>query len=169
MKHSLSLEQLEALRGLDGCTVANAIETFHERLLNDDYVDGSVRCLFPHLPPMVGRAVTIKIRGSSPPMAGRQYLHRTDWWDYILSVPSPRVVVVQDAGRRLGAGSLVGVVHMNILRRLQCAGVVTNGSARDIPAAAAKITAKNRKLIAICQSADFSLEKLRVEVLAQKF
>jgi regulator of RNase E activity RraA len=131
----LTAEQLEALRRLDACTLANAIETFHERLRNEGYVDHSVRCLFPRLQPMLGYAATIKIRGSAPPTAARPYAVRTDWWDYILSVPAPRVVVVQDMATRPGLGSLVGAVHMNILRALHCVGVVTNGSVRDIPSA----------------------------------
>ncbi len=133
MNAALTTEQLEALRRLDACTLANAIETFHERLRNEGFVDHTVRCLFPQLPPMVGYAATIKIRGSLPPTTDGPYLDRTDWWDYILSLPAPRVVVVQDVSSRKGLGSLVGAVHMNILRALHCAGVVTNGSVRDIP------------------------------------
>jgi regulator of RNase E activity RraA len=84
---------------------------------------------------MLGYAATISIRGSAPPTANGFYADRTDWWDYVLSVPAPRVVVVQDTATRPGLGSLVGAVHMNILRALHCVGVVTNGSVRDIPAA----------------------------------
>ncbi len=84
---------------------------------------------------MVGYAGTIKIRGSAPPTTDGAYSERTDWWDYILSLPAPRVVVVEDVATRAGLGSLVGAVHMNILRALHCVGVVTNGSVRDIPAA----------------------------------
>ena len=135
MNAALTTEQLEALRRLDACTLANAIETFHERLRNEGFVDHTVRCLFPHLPPMLGYAATIKIRGSLPPTTDGTYIDRTDWWDYILSLPAPRVVVVQDVSSRKGLGSLVGAVHMNILRALDCVGVVTNGSVRDIPAA----------------------------------
>jgi len=131
----LTPELLESLRRLDACTLANAIETFHERLRNEGFVDHTVRCLFPGLQPMVGYAATITIRGSAPPTADSPYPDRTDWWDYILSLPAPRVVVVQDASTRPGLGSLVGAVHMNILRALHCVGVVTNGSVRDIPAA----------------------------------
>ena len=127
--------QLEALHRLDACTLANAIETFRQRLRNEGFVDHTVRCLFPHLQPMLGYAATIKIRGSAPPTADRPFADRTDWWDYILSLPEPRVVVVQDVAARCGLGSLVGAVHMNILRALHCVGVVTNGSVRDIPAA----------------------------------
>jgi 4-hydroxy-4-methyl-2-oxoglutarate aldolase len=134
MSAPLAPEQFEALRRLDACTLANAIETFHERLRNEGFVDHSVRCLFPRLQPMLGYAATIKIRGSAPPTAAREYADRTDWWDYIISLPEPRVVVAQDVATRPGLGSLVGAVHMNILRTLRCVGVVTNGSVRDIPA-----------------------------------
>jgi regulator of RNase E activity RraA len=132
---SLTFEQLESLRRIDACTLANAIETFGERLRNEGFMGQNVRCLFPQLQPMIGYAATVKIRGSSPPTTGGPYSDRTDWWDYILSLPAPRVVVIEDASTRPGLGSLVGAVHMNILRALHCAGVVTNGSVRDLPAA----------------------------------
>jgi 4-hydroxy-4-methyl-2-oxoglutarate aldolase len=134
MNLPLTPEQLESLRQLDGCTLANAIETFQERLRNEGFADHTVRCLFPHLPPLLGYAAPIKIRGSAPPTASRPYTDRTDWWDYILTLPAPRVVVVQDMATRRGLGALIGAVHMNILRALGCVGVVTNGSVRDIPA-----------------------------------
>lgn len=134
---SLSVELLEALRRIDACTLANAIETFQGRLRNEGFTDGGVKCLFPQLPPMVGYAATVKIRGSAPPTAGAQYGHRTDWWDYIVSLPAPRVVVVQDVATKPGMGSLLGAVHVNILRALGCAGAMTNGAVRDLPAAEA--------------------------------
>lgn len=135
MSDPLDVEQLEALRRLDACTLANAIETFHERLRNEGFVDSSVHCLFPRLQPMLGYAATVRIRGSAPPTADGTFPDRTDWWDYILSLPTPRVAVVQDLATRPGLGSLVGAVHMNILRALHCVAVVTNGAVRDIPAA----------------------------------
>lgn len=135
MKQPLTCEQLEALRRLDACLLANTIETFHERLRNEGFIGHNVRCLFPKLPPMIGYAATVKIRGSAPPTTGNLYTDRTDWWDYIASLPAPRIVVVQDTSTRPGLGSLIGAVHMNILRALHCVGAVTNGSVRDIPAA----------------------------------
>jgi regulator of RNase E activity RraA len=134
MNAPLTPEQFESLHRLDACTLANAIETFHEHLRNEGFVDHTVHCLFPQLQPMAGYATTIKIRGSAPPSADHLYADRTDWWDYIISLPEPRVVVVQDVATRPGLGSLVGAVHMNIFRALHCVGVVTNGSVRDIPA-----------------------------------
>jgi 4-hydroxy-4-methyl-2-oxoglutarate aldolase len=131
----LTPEDLEALRRLDACTLANAIETFQERLRNEGFADHTIHCLFPRLQPMVGYAATITIRGSAPPTVAGPYPDRTDWWDYILSLPAPRVVVAQDVATRPGLGSLVGAVHMSILQALYCVGVVTNGAVRDIPAA----------------------------------
>src|SRR6476646_4228482 len=102
MNSTLTAEQFESLQRLDACTLANAIETFHERLRNEGFVDHTVRCLFPRLQPMIGYAATITIRGSAPPTAATPYADRTDWWDYILSLPEPRVIVVQDAATRAG-------------------------------------------------------------------
>jgi regulator of RNase E activity RraA len=219
---------LESLQRLDACTLANAIETFNERLRNEGFSDPSIHCLFPRLQPMLGYAATVKIRGSAPPTADSLYPDRTDWWDHILSVPAPRVVVVQDVATQRGIGALIGAVHMNILRALQCVGVVTNGAVRSLPAAesagfhlfagsvsvshayvhiievgkpvevgglkiqsgdllhgdlhgvqsvpldiaariplvAARIAAKKQELIALCQSPDFSLKKLRAAITA---
>src|SRR5579859_2045034 len=91
----LDAELLEALGHLDSGTLANAIETFQKRLRNEGFVDSSVHCLCPHLEPMVGYAATLKIRGSAPATAGGLYAEGTGWWDYVLSVPAPRVAVVQ--------------------------------------------------------------------------
>jgi regulator of RNase E activity RraA len=126
---------LQALRKLDACTLANTIEAFEQRLRNEGFVGHTVRALFPELAPMVGFAATVVIRGSAPPTAAGKYPDRTDWFDYILSLPAPRVVVVQDTATQPGMCALIGEVHMNILRALNCLGVVTNGAVRDIPAA----------------------------------
>jgi 4-hydroxy-4-methyl-2-oxoglutarate aldolase len=134
MKPPLAPAEIEALRRLDACALANAIESFRTRLRNEGFMDGSIRCLFPQLRPMLGHAVTLKIRGASPPTGATTYADRTDWWDYVLSVPAPRVVVVEDVSSRRGQGALLGEVHVAILRRLGVVGAVTNGSVRDLPA-----------------------------------
>jgi regulator of RNase E activity RraA len=137
MNPPLTPEQLQALRGLNAPVLANAIETFHRRLRNEGFIDATIRCLLPSLPPMLGFAATVKIRGSAPPTTDGVYPDRTDWWDYVLSLPEPRVVVIDDSSTKPGLGSLIGAVHMNILHALKCDGVITNGSVRDIPAAEA--------------------------------
>jgi 4-hydroxy-4-methyl-2-oxoglutarate aldolase len=128
---------LEQLRQLDSCSVANAIETFGVRLRNMGFADATVRCMFEEFPPMVGYAATVRIRTSDPPMEGESYYYRLDWLDHVLSVPAPRIVVVEDMDRHPGLGSFIGEVHANILKALNCVGVVTNGAVRDVEGARA--------------------------------
>jgi regulator of RNase E activity RraA len=226
MDSAVSLEHLEALRKLDSCTLANVIETFDVRLRNEGFADSRIRCLFEQLPPMVGYAVTARIRCSNPPPVGFSYFDRTDWWDQIRQIPEPRIFVVQDMDGRPGLGALLGEVHTTILKALGCLGAVTNGAVRDlpaieaaqfplfagnvavshayahfidfgtpvviaglkinpgdllhgdrhgllsiphriaadIPAVAARMIEQEEKIIALCHSTDFSLEKLREAV-----
>ena len=137
MNAPISLEILEALRGLDSCAVANAIESFDVRLRNEGFTDGRVQCQFPRLGPMVGHAVTARIRCSAPPPDGHPYIDRTDWWNHILTTPEPRVVAIQDVDHHAGLGGFIGEVHAHILRALGCVGAVTDGSVRDLQAAEA--------------------------------
>jgi regulator of RNase E activity RraA len=66
-------------------------------------------------------------------MEGRGYYYeRTDWWNHILSVPQPRVVVIQDVDLPPGLGAFVGEVNASILLALGCVGMVTNGAIRDL-------------------------------------
>jgi len=65
-------------------------------------------------------------------MEGGGYYDRTDWWNDLLTIPEPRVVVIEDVDQPAGLGAFVGEVHANILRALGCAGVVTNGAVRDL-------------------------------------
>lgn len=125
---------LDRLRQLDGATLANAIETFDVRLRNEGFADCSVRNLTRPGPPAIGYAVTARIRCSSPPPVGHSYHDRTDWWNYIVSVPAPRFVVVQDIDERPGLGAFVGDVHANILQALGCVAYATNGAVRDVSA-----------------------------------
>jgi 4-hydroxy-4-methyl-2-oxoglutarate aldolase len=54
------------------------------------------------------------------------------WWDYVLSIPAPRVIVVHDLDEPRGQGAQWGEVQANIHRALGCVGVVTDGSVRDL-------------------------------------
>ena len=126
---------LEELRQLDASAVANAIETFGVRLRNSGFADSTVRCIFEDFPPLVGYAATVRVRTADPPMEGDSYYYRLDWLDHLLSVPSPRVLVLQDLDTHPGLGSFIGDVHASILRALGCIGVVTNGAVRNIEAA----------------------------------
>ena len=128
---------LEQLRTLDACTVANAIERLDVRLRNEGFTDLSVRCLSPSLPPMVGYAATGRIRTASAPTESpttRYWYHeRMDWWEYIETIPAPRVIVFEDMDASPGFGALFGEIHAHIGRALGSIGYVTNGAVRDLP------------------------------------
>jgi 4-hydroxy-4-methyl-2-oxoglutarate aldolase len=128
----LAPAQLEQFRRLSTCVVASAIETFRVRLPNAGFANSSVRCMFPELPPVAGYAATARIRTSAPPMEGHSYYFRTEWWEEILRIPPPRIVVVQDLDNPPGLGAFVGEVHAHILQALGSLAFVTNGAVRDL-------------------------------------
>jgi 4-hydroxy-4-methyl-2-oxoglutarate aldolase len=131
---ALTGELLADLRDFDVCTLSNAIETFGVRPATEGFADATVRCLVAPPRPILGYAVTARLQASSIPMTGRRTQDRTDWWEYILTVPSPRIVVLEDVGEKPGLGAFLGEVHSAILSRLGCVGAVTNGAVRDVPA-----------------------------------
>ena len=133
-KNTVSSNDLEKIRQLDTCTVSNAIERFNVRLRNEGFVHGCVHCQFPHFPPMLGYAVTGRARALSAPMTGRCYYDRMDWWEYVLTIPEPRVMVLKDVDHTPGIGAFVGEVHARIGLALHIVGCVTNGAVRDLPA-----------------------------------
>ena len=131
----LDQDLLQKLRGLDSCSLANAIETFNVRLRNQGFTDCNVQCMFPDFPPAVGYAATARVRTSAPPMEGHSYYYRLDWLDHVLSIPAPRVLVLEDMDEYPGLGAFVGDVHANILQAMGCVGLVTNGAVRNLPEA----------------------------------
>lgn len=125
--------QLEQLRKLSTCLVASAIETLDVRLPNTGFADSSIRCVFQDLSPVAGFAATARIRTATPPMEGGRYSYaRTDWWDHLLALPTPRLMVIQDVDPKPGLGAFLGEVHTCILQALGCVGAVTNGAVRDL-------------------------------------
>ena len=206
--------------------MSNAIERLDVRLRNEGFTDISVRCLSPELPPMVGYAATGRIRTTAAPTARYWYYERMDFWEYLATIPAPRIIVVEDMDGHPGLGALFGEVHAQIGRALGCIGYVTNGAVRDLPGiertgfhlfaggvavshayahvvdfggpvevgglrvnpgdllhgdlhgvvsvpaaiaaqvpkVAAELLAQERELIQLCQSAHFSMEKLRRQI-----
>lgn len=128
----LTEAELRALRQFNTCMIANAIETFKVRLRNTGFSNGSLRCMFPDAAPMVGYAVTARLRTEDPPIGGGQFHDRGDLWAKILACPSPRILVLQDMDDRPGRGAFVGDMHAAILSALGCTAYVTNGAVREL-------------------------------------
>ncbi len=128
---SLTSQQVEALKKITSPSVANAIETFKVRPREQGNLSSDIKALFPEMGPMVGYAVTAIIRAESGPIEG----HRAStygWWDFIQTIPAPRVIVVHDLDDPRGQGAQWGEVMANVHRALGCVGVVTDGSVRDL-------------------------------------
>jgi 4-hydroxy-4-methyl-2-oxoglutarate aldolase len=129
----LTEEELDALRQFDTCMVANAIESFRVRLRNTGFADASVRCMFKDAPPMVGYAATGRLRSGEPPISGGSFRDRADFWNSILEVPAPRILVLEDMDDPPGRGAFIGDMHAAILKALGCVGYLTNGAVRELP------------------------------------
>jgi 4-hydroxy-4-methyl-2-oxoglutarate aldolase len=130
----LSPPQLEELRQLSTCVTASAIETFGVRMHNAGFADSSIGCVFKEASGVVGYAATARVGSANPPMEkhGYFYYDRAEWWNHILTIPAPRIVVIEDLDQRPGLGAFVGAVHAHILKALGCIALVTNGSVRDL-------------------------------------
>ena len=122
---------LAALRRYNAPTIANATELFDVVPRNQGFMDGSIKSIFPHMPPFVGYAVTAKIRAAAP-RAADVTVTLKEMYEHILSMPAPRVIVVQDLDDPPCVGSLWGEVNGNVHRALGCVAVVTDGGVRDL-------------------------------------
>lgn len=130
MADKLSKQELEALGKITTPTIANALEVFNMQPRNVGFMTPDIRCITPDLGIMVGYAVTCTIMADQPAPPGRE-VSRPDWWDYIATIPEPRVVVVQDLDQQ-PIGSMWGEVNGSIHKALGCLGTVTNGGVRDL-------------------------------------
>jgi len=124
----LNREEMESLRRWSTCAVSNGIELFNIRHRNEGFMLPEIKCIFPELGAMIGYAVTAVISADSP--EGRR-IQPPDWWEMILKIPEPRVIVIHDIDHPV-VGSFWGEVNANIHRALGCVGTVTDGSVRDL-------------------------------------
>lgn len=118
---------LDELRAFTTPSIANGIETFDVRPRNEGYMDASIRCVFPDLGIVNGYAGTATIRAAEPGVDSSRAL-----WAHLLTLPEPRLVVVQDLDEPAGVGSIWGEVNANIHQAFGAAGVITNGCVRDL-------------------------------------
>ena len=131
---NLTPEQLNALAQYDTCAILNAIETFGVRLRNDGYARSGLHWMFPSIKSILGYACTLCVKSSNPPVTGAAFKDRTEWWQDVQTMPGPCIAAVEDIDEASGFGSVAGDVHVAIMQRLGCVGLVTNGSVRDLDA-----------------------------------
>ncbi len=128
---TLNEQQLAELSRWPTPAISNAIETFNVRSWATGFMSSDIQGRFPELGVMAGYAVTTKIRASIPAADDPETVAREDWVDYLLTVPGPRIVVMQDMDQP-AIGSYWGEVNATRHKALGCLGVITDGGVRDL-------------------------------------
>lgn len=128
---ALSRETLAALANYDTPTVCNVIELFNVRPRNTGYMNGSIRAGFPHLPPMVGFALTSTFRSMAPPRSADAYGSLSDQVERFADLPGPPVLVFQDLDEPTTSATF-GEVMCTVYKSFGAAGLITSGAGRDL-------------------------------------
>ncbi len=81
--------------------------------------------------PMAGFAVTLVIEPGNRAHQEDKGPDIKQYWEYVASVPGPKIVVVQDLDKPVIYGSFWGEVNSNLHRALGCIGTITDGGIRD--------------------------------------
>ncbi|HZK96699.1 MAG TPA: RraA family protein [Prolixibacteraceae bacterium] len=125
----LPLSDLLKLKRWNTPTIYNGWEQISKRRRTTGFNIEETKDFMPEFGPMIGYAVTVKIKPSEPatnPNAWAEY--RT----YIASLPGPKIIVMQDMDKPNTIGSFWGEVSANTHKTLGCVGVIVDGAIRDL-------------------------------------
>jgi regulator of RNase E activity RraA len=130
---------LDALREFDTPTICNALELVVPARRAIGFTRRPLVAAFPELKPVVAFARTALIRSREPHPRSREEATqmRLAYYEHIAAEPLPSIAVIQDIDAPdAGFGAFWGEVQSNVHKGLGCAGVVTDGSVRDLEAMA---------------------------------
>ena len=122
---------LDELRKYDTPTICNVLELFDHRPRTSGYFDGRIKACYPHLPPMVGFAVTATFRAGAPPREGDLYMGLDRQVQQLAEAPGPKVVVFQDLDDPPVAATF-GEVMCTTYQAFGAVGLITSGAGRDL-------------------------------------
>ncbi|MBI4164639.1 MAG: RraA family protein [Acidobacteria bacterium] len=94
-------------------------------------MSSSIRAIYPQLPPIAGYATTATFRSAFPGAEKEVYKRIGEHVESMQVIPEPRVSVIQNLDDP-PSGAVLGEVMSRLYRRFGCAGIVTNGTARDL-------------------------------------
>lgn len=132
-------QSLEALRAFDTPTICNALEIVVPARRAIGFTRRPLVAAFPEMKPVVGFARTATIRSREPHPRDRETNTRLRlaYYEHIAAEPLPSIAVIQDIDAPdIGFGAFWGEVQTHVHKGLGCAGVVTDGSVRDLDAMA---------------------------------
>ena len=137
MATALASADLDALCAFDTPTICNALEIAAPERRAFGFNRRPLLAPLPGAKPVVGYARTATIRAREPSRKSRDEARelRLKYYAHVAEAPLPSIVVMQDVdGPDRGFGAFWGEVQSNVHKALGCAGVVTDGSVRDIDA-----------------------------------
>ena len=132
-------EALEALRAWDTPTICNALEVTSPGRRAVGFTRRPLVAPFPELKPIVGYARTALIRSREPNARDRDSAAklRIGYYEHIAAKPGPSISVIQGIDYPdAGFGAFWGEVQTHVHAGLGCAGLITDGSVRDLDAMA---------------------------------
>lgn len=91
-----------------------------------------VKDFMPEMGVMVGRAVTVKIEPSNPKHKANNKNAYYEYYQYLASIPGPKIVVIQDLDKPFTYSAFWGEVTANAHRNLGCVGGIIDGAIRDL-------------------------------------
>jgi 4-hydroxy-4-methyl-2-oxoglutarate aldolase len=127
----LSPAVLQELGKFDSPTVCNVLELLEIRPRTDGFTDQRLTACFPHLPPMVGTAVTATFRSGAKPRGGDVYAGLEKQIQLLESIPGPKVVVFQDLDDPPVAATF-GEIMCTTYKAFGGVGLITSGAGRDL-------------------------------------
>ena len=134
-----SLASLNALTAWDTPTICNALEVVAPTRRAYGFTRRPVVAAFPEMKPIVAFARTALIRSREPnARTGEPAAQmRIGYYEHIAAQPLPSLAVIQDIDAPdTGFGAFWGEVQTHVHAGLGCAGVITDGSVRDLDAMA---------------------------------
>jgi 4-hydroxy-4-methyl-2-oxoglutarate aldolase len=126
-----SPELLDTLKKFDTPTICNVIELLDYRPRTAGYLDGRIRACFPHLPPMVGYAVTATFRAGAAPRSADVYAGLENQVRELSKIPGPKIVVFQDLDDPPVAATF-GEIMCTTYQAFGAVGLITSGAGRDL-------------------------------------
>ena len=139
---------LDVLAQWDTPTICNGLEVVVPERRAIGFTVEPMVCIDPKAKPIVGLARVGMIRSTEPPRG--KVTDRADWYDYVAATDFPTIAVIQDIDGRIGYGA-----------DFHGAVVIPADAVRKLPAAIDLISRREKVILDVCRSADFTPAKLR--------
>ncbi len=125
----LPLSELLKLKRWNTPTIYNGWEQITKKPRTSGFNLEETRDFMPEFGPMIGYAVTVTIKPSTPSSNSNAW---AEYRKFIASIPGPKIIVMHDLDKPNVIGSFWGEVSANTHRTLGCVGVIVDGAIRDL-------------------------------------